>query len=52
MHRRTFERLLARRAHYRQRWVELGILPIEREIVAFKEKFGPRIERSLRRIAR
>ena len=52
MYRKTFERLLARRAHYRQRWVELGILPIEREIVAFKEKVGPRIERSMRRISR
>jgi hypothetical protein len=52
MHRKTFERLLARRAHYRQRWVELGILPIEREIVAFQRRVRPQLERALRRISR
>jgi hypothetical protein len=53
MHRATFERLLALRTFYRQRWRELGVLPIEREIMALKEKFGRRYGKALcRRIPR
>jgi hypothetical protein len=48
MHRATFERLIERAKHYRQQWMELGILPIERNAAAFKEKFRRRNARELR----